>query len=113
MATCACGVSNEELPPWALAGRTFRPVGDVQLLPERVPIEVRETGLVPDSKVEWGVKVALAESGLDVSRVQVSVRKQIVTLRGMAAGSQIEAIERTVAGAPTVAGVRNELEVSP
>lgn len=110
VATCSCGDPPRTLPPSASAGKSFRPVGDVQLLPDHVPVPVQEVRLVPDSKVEWAVRQVLSVSGLDVRTVQVRVQEQVVTLSGTAPTGQIEAIERIAAATSGVAGVQNRIE---
>ncbi len=105
--------SEPALPSEAQAGRALRPIGDVQLLPERGREPTRANpgaALVPDSKVRWTVKQALREAGFDVD---VTVRSRMVTLRGTVPPGGREAAEAIVNRVDGVAKLRNELEEAP
>lgn len=115
IAVCAVAVTlgcerSDRLPRSASAAREFREIGDVQLLPAKPAVETADAPLVPDSKIEWNVRQLLADAGI---AADVAVDEQVVTLRGNLPAAQAENAQALAKGVQGVAGVRNELTVSP
>ena len=93
-------------PPSAAAAREFRAIGEVQLLPTGRAAAREEGPLVPDSKVRWTVRRSLADAGIGA---EVTVERQVVTLRGTVPPAQVAAAEEIARGVHGVAAVKNEL----
>lgn len=108
----ACG--NAEPPPIqeTYAAKDFRPLGELYFLPEKMPVELRDAALVPDSKLVWSTQTVAKELGL--GGVEVYVREQIVTLVGIVPTEEARQtlVERTKK-LHGVSGVRDNLRVQP
>jgi hypothetical protein len=99
LAVAACSGPTTTLSPAAEGARTFRPVGALFFLPEKAPAAaIVEADLVPDSKIEWDLRVMANSLGL--GGVEVHVRSQVVELSGIVPSEEakhtvVEAARRT------------------
>lgn len=109
----ACSGPATALPPGADAARSFRPVSALFFLPNRpTPQPVEQAALVPDSKIEWDLRVTAKTLGL--GGVDIDVRDQTAQLAGTvpteeARHTMLEAARRTAG----VKAVTDLLEVRP
>lgn len=112
LCSTACS-TNPPLSPAATAARGFRPLGAIYFLPDRVPVQHQSRALlVPDSKIEWDVRVFCHELGL--GGVEIAVREQIVTLGGVVPTEEAkQTLLERVKNLRGVAGVRDTVKVVP
>lgn len=76
----ACSVPAT-ISPSATAARSFRPISGLFFLSDRPAVTVLDdTGLVPDSKIEWDLRVTAQNLGL--TRVEIHVREANAQLSG-------------------------------
>ena len=96
-----CSAPTTALSPAAEGARAFRPISELFFLPEKAAAEKHTqegAALVPDSKIEWDLRVTVQNLGL--GGVEVHVKNQAVALSGVvpseeARATLLQAAQRT------------------